>query len=68
MGIMKPGHTFTIEPMISEGRFVSVYLCMCVSVCMYVYVCVCIPYYDSDSSQVPGVMPHGLTTGQQLLW
>lgn len=25
IGVMKPGHSFTIEPMISEGLFVLVY-------------------------------------------
>lgn len=23
VGVMKPGHTFTIEPMISQGKFVN---------------------------------------------
>ena len=26
VGVMKPGHTFTIEPMISEGSFIKIYV------------------------------------------
>ncbi len=33
MGIMKPGHTFTIEPMINEGE--------CMFICDDVHVLVC---------------------------
>ena len=71
IGVMKPGHSFTIEPMISEGinylLFYHFFTMDCNLQLLYIKNIARNIYIFIFVSQVPGEMTHGQTTGQRSL-